>query len=100
MYKVEDKTIIEAYKPFDVVTSKEGSVGFIQEVNVNNCQEHPASQISYSVNWLIGHDRSAWFNHDELERHCNLFVEIAKCACHPSGGYARDVEKIFSLGIK
>ena len=54
MYEIKQETLNNAYKPFDVVTNKNGDVGFIQEVSVNDCQDEPSRQISYAVNWLVG----------------------------------------------
>lgn len=96
MSKVTGKTLEGAYKPFDIVTNKEGAVGFIQEVSVNDCQEEPQHQISYSVEWLVGDDYTAWWKHHDLTLHCNLFIKIAECACHPSGSNAYAVQNLFN----
>lgn len=77
-----DKAFEEAYKPYDVVTDKEGNVGFIQEVNINSCQESLRMQLSYAVNWLVGdNDKHAWFDHNELTSHTNLLLKIAESSC-------------------
>ena len=96
MSEIVQESFQKAYKPFDIVTNKEGAVGFIQEVNVNDCQGCFEHQINYSVNWLVGHDKSAWFYHSELKLHCNLFVEISKCCCHPFSNNRENVQELFN----
>jgi len=96
MYEIKKKTLEDAYKPYDVVTDENGNVGFIQEVNVNNCQTEAKYQISYAVNWLVGdEDKHAWFHHEELTKHCNIFMEIAKCSTHPMGHKSKWVPELF-----
>jgi hypothetical protein len=97
MYEVKKETLENAYKPYDVVTNKDGDVGFIQEVNVNDSQPSGSRwQISYAVSWLVGDEiKHVWWDHDELTRHCNLFMEIAKASCHPSGRNKHSVELLF-----
>lgn len=96
MYKVKNEALKKCHKPFDVVTNKDGDVGFIEEVNVNSCQEDHDFRISYSVNWMVGNkNKHAWFMHDELTAHCNIFVEIAKASCNSHGNNSRFVESIF-----
>lgn len=91
------ETIKWAYKPFDVVTNSNGDVGFIQEVSVNDDQDEKVHQISYAVRWLVGDEyKSAWFSHGELTAHCNLFVAIAECSCHPSGGSSSSVRLLMN----
>jgi len=94
-YKITANTIKEAHKPFDVVTDRSGNVGFINEVSCNECQpEH--SQVSYSVIWMIGHgDKTAWYKHGELDKHCNLFVMIGEGMCHPMGNSKKFVKRFF-----
>jgi hypothetical protein len=100
-YEVSDQTINNAYKPFDIVTNKNGDVGFIKEVNVNDSQETPNCQVSYSVRWLVGTEtKCAWFSQKELKVHCNLFVEIAKNLCHPFGDNSRWVDKLMKRDCK
>lgn len=97
MSEVTNKTLQWAYKPFDIVTDEKGNVGFIQEVSVNSCQDTPNSQISYAVSWLVGDNyKHAWFDHDELTKHCNLFVKIAEASCHPSGSNSYSVQSLFN----
>ena len=97
MYEIKQETLNNAYKPFDVVTNKNGDVGFIQEVSVNDCQDEPSRQISYAVNWLVGNEyKHAWFGHDELTLHCNLFIKIAESACHPMGDNSSKVQSLFN----
>lgn len=99
MFKITEKTLKESLKPYDVVTDKYGNVGFIREVNVNSGQEEP-HQISYSVEWMVGlGDKNAWFIDKELTRHCNIFIKIAECSCHPFGNSARRVEELFKSGF-
>lgn len=97
MNEVTEETLKKAYKPYDVVTDKNGNVGFIQEVGVNYCQVGFDDQISYAVNWLVGSPGySAWFHHRELTKHTNIFIEIAKSSCHPSGRNSDSVETLFN----
>lgn len=99
MYIISEETLNNAYKPYDIVTNNKGAVGFIQEVSLNRGQDEPKHQVNYSVRWLIGKDKHAWFYHEELTKHCNLFVEIAKASRHPFSGSDADVEEIMSKGI-
>ncbi len=97
MSEVTKETLTNAYKPYDVVTNKGGDVGFIQEVSVNECQDDPIHQISYAVNWLVGSEtKHAWFSHDDLFLHCNLFIKIAESSCHPMSGSSYSVKSLFS----
>lgn len=90
-----DAAIAKAYRPFDVVVCEGGSIGFIQEVNINSCQPNIEHQVSYAVHWFIGEEtKHAWWDHHELRRHCNIFVEISKCVTHPFGSNAQYVEKL------
>lgn len=99
MSEISDKTLKEAYKPYDIVSDKDGNVGFIYETNMNDCQPE-GDQISYAVEWLFGKgEKSAWYYHSELTRHCNLFVKIAECSCHPFGNNKRKVERLMGTGI-
>ena len=89
--------IEKAYKPFDVVTCENGSVGFIQEVSINACQQTTDGQLSYAVHWIVGKEtKHAWWDHEELTPHCNLFVEVSKAMCHPFGNNEQFVAKLFS----
>ncbi len=99
MYTVSKETLEKAYKPYDIVTDRHKNVGYISEVNINDCQEGFEDQISYSINWLVGNqDKIAWWDHKELTRHCNLFVKIAESSTHPMGDGERWVKPL--LGIK
>jgi len=61
------------------VTDKKGNFGFINEVSINENQIEPEHQISYAVHWIIGNNTTvAWFNHDDLFYHFNIFIEFAK----------------------
>lgn len=76
--KISKETLQKAYKPFDIVTTKNGDVGFISETSVNENQDSFEHQICYSVTWLVGNEnKAAWYRHDELKRHCNFFIKIA-----------------------
>lgn len=98
MYKVAQETLDWAHKPFDIVSDGEGSVGFVQEVSVNSCQESKESQISYAVNWFYGSNgKFAWFGHEELTVHGNLFVKIAESTCSPHGRNDRWVSKLMKM---
>lgn len=97
MPEIEDSTLERVYKPYDIVSDIEGNVGFIQEVSINKCQEGFDDQVSYAVNWLKGRGvKHAWYRHEELDRHCNLFVKIAEVSCHPYGAGSQSVKLLFS----
>ncbi len=97
MYEIKQETLDFAYKPFDVVTNDGGAVGFISEVSVNSSQPSPEQQIGYHVVWLVGAEtKVAWFSHQELTWHANIFVEIAKANCHPSSSNAVYVETLLN----
>lgn len=97
MYQVTEETLKEAYKPFDIVSDSNGSVGFIREVSVNSCQPD-GHQISYAIEWLFGSTvKVAWFDHSELKRHCNLMLKIAEGLCHPFGNNKEYVSKLISF---
>lgn len=99
MYEITEATLKKAYKPFDIVTNfNNSSVGFIIEVDLNSCQPGFESQVSYSVNWLTGKEtKIAWWSHDDLTAHTNLFIEISECVCHPMSGNAGKVRKLFQV---
>lgn len=101
MNVVTKETLVWAHKPFDIVTNKKGDVGFIQEVSANSCQDKPKHQIRYAVCWIVGSEyKHAWFYHEELTPHGNLFVKIAECACHPMGHNDRNVQDLFNAWSK
>ena len=84
----------QAHKPFDIVSNDKGSVGFIQEVSINSGQLNE-EKFSYAVCWLTGDERkTAWFDHDELNSHCNLFVKMAQKTCHPAGNNSKHVKSL------
>lgn len=90
-----DVALSVAHKPFDIVTNVAGDVGIIQEVSINSCQESSDSQLSYAVRWLVGNERKfAWFDHNELKVHCNLFIAMGEMACNPRGNNANWVSKL------
>ena len=97
MSEISEETIRKCYKPYDVVTNKDNDVGYIQEVNLNDCQDGFDNQVSYSVNWLVGHSYNAWWKHNDLTKHGNIFEEIARNSCHPFGGGKRSIDKIKSV---
>ena len=97
MYEVTKETLKNSYKPFDVVSTKNGDVGFIDEVNINSDQSDPKYQIKYSVKWLVdSENKVAWWNHKELTLHCNLFIKIAECTCHSSSRNSNKVQSLFN----
>lgn len=97
MYLVLKSTLDKAHKPFDLVTDKDGNVGLIRETSINDCQPTPEHQLKYSVEWLVGDaTKVAWFDHDELTAHCNLFVKIAQMSCHPHGNNKKYVHTLFN----
>ena len=87
MSKATNETLSKVHKPFDFVESKKGSIGYIQEVSINECQVGFDNQVSYSVNWIknVALDHNAWWQHDDLIVIGNMFKAIAKCAVHPYG---------------
>ena len=101
MSEITKETLEKVHKPFDFVESKIGSVGYIQEVAINDCQEGFDDQVSYSVNWIIdkANEKNAWWNHEELTVHGNIFKEIAKCACHPFGKYEDLIDRIMQYSL-
>lgn len=97
MNEITKETLTKALKPFDVVSDERGNVGLVQEVSVNACQVGFENQVSYSIKWLTGNNtKQAWFVHHELTLHCNLFVAIAECSCHPMGNNDSDVQTLFN----
>jgi hypothetical protein len=99
MYEISETTLKMAYKPYDIVTDKNGNVGFIQETGINDFQPEP-HQISYSVKWIVGEgEKTAWYSHSELKKHCNLFVKIAQCSCNSFGNNNSKVESLMSVGF-
>ena len=99
MYKVSDQALKKAHKPFDIVQFPDGELAYINEVNVNNCQESPEHQISYSINFITenpnGH-KNAWYCYETLAFKVigNMLVLMAEAACH-NALYSGDwVEKV------
>jgi len=91
MTELTQEMLKESYKPFDVVTDKEGNVGLITEVSI--VQNIP----TYVVEWLVGRgNRQAWYESEDLIVHCNMFVKIAQSTCHPAGGSERYVPALFN----
>jgi hypothetical protein len=94
---ITTETLAKAYKPYDVVSESSGAVGFIKEVSVNDCQVDPRHQISYAVEWLTGKvNKVAWFDHAELQKHCNFFVKIAEVSCQDFGNNQKSVLQLFN----
>jgi len=96
MSKATKETLSKVHKPFDFVESKKGSLGYIQEVSVNECQDGFDNQVSYYVNWIknVAHEHNAWWNHNDLSVLGNMFKEIAKCSVHPFGNNKGVIDKI------
>jgi hypothetical protein len=98
-FKITNKSLKTSFKPYDIVTDKDNNVGFIREVSINECQPEP-HQITYAVEWLVGNARkTAWYHHSDLIKHCNLFVKIAECSCHPFGQNEEKVSKLMGIGL-
>lgn len=96
MYKIEESTLKDSLKPFDVVKLRNGDIAYINEVSVNTSQESPKFQIGYSIRILSGTtNKLSWYDKNELEYQCNLFIEIAKNATHNMGQSSRWVKKLF-----
>lgn len=98
----EIKEYIEkAHKPFDCVILEDGSVGFIKEVSINDCQESFDRCVSYSIHWIEnrGYNKTAWFSHKELEGNIynNFMFEVAKCMVHPFGNNEKYVDRLFGV---
>jgi hypothetical protein len=94
-------TLAKALRPFDVVQNKEGSVGYICEVQLNSCQVGFDDQVSYAVNWLVtapGDNKHAWWDHDDLYPKGNLMESIATQMCHPFGQSRENVGRLFTAG--
>ena len=99
MHPIADEVLKKCFLPFDVVSDKDGNVGLIQEVNLNDCQPEAEDQVSYSVCWLVGRARKvAWFRHAELDRHSNIFEKISEMSCHPFGRGKNAISILRSAG--
>lgn len=102
MSEVTKASLKKALKPFDIVETKAGSIGFIKEVGVNHSQDSFAHQISYSVVWIVvsvledGEPHNAWWSHSELKFHCNIMIKIAEEMCHNFGDNSEHVQKLFN----
>lgn len=96
MNKIKKETFDSFYKPFDVVELKDGSVAYISEVSVSPHQSDPKHQVSYAISFLIqkGYNKVAWYDHDELKVHCNLFVKIAEGSACSMGSSEEWVKKL------
>ncbi len=96
MGKATKETLNKVHKPYDFVESKKGSLGFIEEVSINECQNGFDNQVSYAVNWIkhVAYEKGAWWRHEDLTVLGNLFKEIAKCSVHPSGTNRCMIDKI------
>lgn len=96
MSKATRETLNKVHKPFDFVESKKGSFGYVQEVNINECQEGFDNQVSYAINWVknVDNEHNAWWNHNDLKVIGNMFKEISKCAVHPFGNNEEWIDKI------
>lgn len=96
MYKITQKTMAEAFRPFDIVRSvkKPECIGMIAEVDLNNCQSDPIHQVSYRIQWFVGNLHNAWFDNNELEYVDNVMETIAKTMCHPLGSSSKHVRSL------
>ena len=91
------KALAKARRPFDVVRYKDGAVGFITEVNINDAQPELEHQLSYAIHWLCGSDlHFAWWAHDTpgLTFHENLFEVFAAHMAHPFGCGRTSLERV------
>lgn len=98
MAEITEKSLKRAYKPYDIVTDDVGNVGFIKETSLNEAQTEFNHQVTYSVEWLVvktGHPKNAWWQHEDLRCHTNMFKEIAKVSCHDMGYSSHSVDKLF-----
>jgi hypothetical protein len=101
MSKITKESYKKAHKPYDVVTIKNHTgVALITEVGCNECQDEFDDQIQYSVMWLVKgvhsegepySSKNAWYNHDELKVHSNIFMVIAKASCCESDNEVKKV---------
>lgn len=91
------EAVARARMPFDVVRHENGSVGFITEVNINDCQPELKHQLSYGIYWFAGSDlHFAWWDHDDpnLTFHENLFEALASLMAHPFGAGVESFHKL------
>ena len=80
------------FKPFDIVSTKNGDVGFIIEVSITQ------EIAMYSIKWIVGKENKvAWWENKELDCHGNLFVAIAEVTCHPLGHNSKNVKKLLGF---
>jgi hypothetical protein len=98
------KAFKKAHRPFTIVRLNDGSVGLINEVSINHCQDKIDHQIGYSVLWFHNatDNRNAWWKHKELNT-CkvgNLFDMIAEASCHPFGGNSKTAVELMRRGDK
>ena len=84
MSEITKESYRKAHKPYDVITIKGfKGVAIIKETSCNSCQDGFEDQIHYSVAWLTGKEgKMAWFKHDEITVHSNIFIVIAELSCH------------------
>ena len=82
-------TNLKVYPPMTSVTVN-GNFGYITE-----CTIASGVMPEYSVKWLIGYDRTAWWRHDELTVGENIMLSICDDMTHPFGNRP-DNKKIFS----
>lgn len=96
MSKATKETLSKVYKPFDFVESKKGSIGYIKEVSINECQDTFDDQVQYYVNWIknLSNEPNAWWKHDDLNVIGNMFKDIAKCAVHSFGNNEDIIDRI------
>ena len=96
MSEITIESYRKAHKPYDVVKIKgHKGVALIKEVSCNSCQDGFEDQISYSVAWITGKETTvAWFDHDEITVHSNIFMVIAELSCHNFGTNESEVKKV------
>lgn len=98
MYEISEEALRDSLKPFDVVSTREGGVGFISETSLNRGQPSHKRQVSYAVTWMIQpvHHKVAWWLTEDLTYHCNLMVLISQNMCNQFGSGGRDVPLLFN----
>jgi len=88
------ESVKKAMPPMTAVSDGKGAFGYIKEVSINSCQPDEY-QLSYSVNWLIGSSRNAWWHHEELTFGENIMLSICDAMQHPFGSSKIDSAKLF-----
>ena len=96
MYKIHDNVFKKCFNSLDVVSDKDGNVGYISEININDSQSDEKWQLSYSVNWLMKKTRpkNAWWGHDQLTKHSNIMDSFSRGLCHPFGSGEKSLKML------